>query len=1301
MANKPTKQQQRAIDAPHDSSVIVTAAAGSGKTTLLVERMVRLLSDRSLGIDGDSAAIMTFTRNAADNLRVKLMKALGDKLKAPETAEEEREYLSEQLIKLRSAPIGTIDSFCINIIRENVQAFGLPVNFSIADSAKKASMQELAMQMTLRYFYDDEGEITPEDRAALFCTFSFEDDTLLQQTILRIAEKLSSYADSERWLESCAAAYDSIESLEARYIAIYGRKIKSVVTELYRAVSQYGAVIAEYDLWCENNLPDKREKIISNLKEISLSERGLFRKAVRYSAKMRKTPSMNAMEELCSHAAEFNVKQLTALNRLDASNPIKDKFKRCREKTKDALKKLNELRFVKSEEENMLEGQRSAVRTLVGLIKTYMGFYRDIKLTSGKPDFSDCELMLLEKLRTDESFRRQLSDRFTCMIVDEFQDSNDVQAEIFRLISNGKNNLFYVGDVKQAIYMFRGGNPQIMAELCRVPRQFGYLREGLKIARSASEKRSFGFAARGADIAGFCKRHRRFYVMPLNRNFRSRRTVIDFVNAVFSGLMTERYGSVDYSGGGRLEFGAGMLYPEIPEDKKPLYKAEINLIDYPDLKKIDGDTEERADYDQALFVAERIKKLVDEGFLVTVNNETRPCRYSDIAVLLRGNGRMSGYKDTLEKFGIPAITPSGKEFLESEEIGLIMNFLRVIDNPLSDEELLKVLMCPIYEMSAEELAQIRLGTLGLPEELPRECTDKISARLRGSSLYGCLNACLRPLAEVGEREESEDEPDALYEAARAQEAQLSAKGIKREINPKAAKFMSDLNALRMHMSGSSIESLVRRVYDLTELYGVISTYEGGRQRVSNIRLMQKYAADFEENDGGTLSDFIRFINSSRAHKSGFEAGAVPEDAGNAVRIMTFHGSKGLEMPICIIAELDRKASDKDASGKVLISHTHGLAMEYVDRRVRVKLKPFAYNALHEVIYDGIFGEELRLLYVAMTRAQEKLILVGKKSALKNASEMREGAPETAFTNLSPLSWILSSLMRYCRIGGDGETVRIGGLNAEIITHTVPPEITEISETGSAAPDPDITAEIEKNLRAEYSHAEETSRRAKYSVTELAHLAQSSDTEEVVYLNPPSFIRGESAFSGKEVGDAYHHLMQYYPLERITPDTDLRKLTESAVFVLSMQGRLTDRELKILTSEKLKCIDKTVRFLESPLGQRMLKSRRVERETPFYAELPARMLGLDHDGEVSLQGRTDLFFYEDDGIVLVDYKSDSAESMEKEKESYSKQLLTYKNILPKITGTRVKQMYLYAFSTGEEIDIERYLSQTGAGKALSE
>lgn len=1298
MANKPTKQQQRAIDAPHDSSVIVTAAAGSGKTTLLVERMVRLLSDKSLGIDGDSAAIMTFTRNAADSLRVKLMTALGKKLKAPETPEEEREYLSEQLIKLRSAPIGTIDSFCINVIRENVQAFGLPVNFSIADSAKKAGMQALAMQMTLRYFYDDEGEITPEDRAALFCTFSFEDDTLLQQTISRIAEKLSSYADSEEWLDSCAAAYDSIESLEARYISVFSRKIRSVVTDFCRSVSQYGSIIAEYDLWCESNLPDKREKIISNLREISLAERGLFRNAVKYSAGMRKKPSMNALEELCSHAAEFKVK-LAALNRFDASNPIKDKFKKCREKNKEALKKLSEMSFVRSEEELMLEGQRSAVRTLVKLVKTYMGFYRDIKLTSGKPDFSDCELMLLEKLRADESFRRQLSERFSCLIVDEFQDSNDIQAEIFRLISNGKNNLFYVGDVKQAIYMFRGGNPRIMAELCRVPKRLGYLSGSPKVVRNASDKRRFRFAAGGADIAGFCKRHKRFTVMPLNRNFRSRRTVIDFVNAVFSGLMTKRYGSVDYSGDARLEFGAGELYPEIPEDKKKLYEAEVNLIDYPDPKKSGEDSEDRADYDQALFVADRIKRLVDEGFPVTVGGVTRPCQYSDIAVLLRGNGRMSGYKDTLEKFGIPAITPSGKEFLESEEIGLIMNFLRVIDNPLSDEELLKVLMSPIYELSAEELARIRLGTLGLPDELPRKSTDKISARLRQSSLYGCLNACLRPLAEAEEWEENEDGSENLYEAARTQEAELSASGIKREINPRAAKFMSDLNALRMHMSGSSIESLVRKVYDLTELYGVISTYEGSRQRVSNIRLMQKYAADFEENDGGTLSDFIRFINSSRAHKSGFEAGAVPEDAGNAVRIMTFHGSKGLEMPICIIAELDRKASDKDASGKVLISHDYGLAMEYVDRKLRVKLKPFAYNALHDVIYDGIFGEELRLLYVAMTRAQEKLILVGKKSALKNASEMREGAPETAFSNLSPLSWILSSLLRYCQFGEDAKSVKIGGLNAEIIAHTVPPELSEPSETEAAASDPAVTAEIEKNLRAVYSHAEETSRKAKYSVTELAHTGENA--EEVVYLNPPSFIRGDNAFSGKEVGDAYHHLMQYYPLERVTPDTDLRKLTESAVFVLSMQGKLTDREVRILTSERLKCIDKTARFLESPLGQRMLKSRRVERETPFYAELPARMLGLDHDGEVSLQGRTDMFFYEDDGIVLVDYKSDSVESMEKEKESYSRQLLTYKNILPKITGTRVKQMYLYAFSTGEEIDIERYLSQTGAGKAQTE
>lgn len=1323
MANKPTKQQQKAIDAPHNTSVIVTAAAGSGKTTLLVERIVRLLSDRELDIPADSVAVMTFTRNAADSLRGKLIKRLGEKAKECDATDGIKDYLSEQMIKLRSASIGTIDSFCINVLRENVQAFDLPMSFGIADTAKTASMQALAMQMTMKYFYDkEEGDavtdedISAEDRAELFYTFSFEDDRRLQEAIIDISEKLSSYAESDTWLDQCAEAYESMETLEKRYIGIYRTDITALITSAYRYLKEYRKIISEYDYYCEKNLPSKRGEIISSLSAIRLEDRGFFHKMVKCSAQLRKNPNARALEECCSRLTELDCGSL-AITRADGKNPIKKKFTAVKNSFKDIRKKLASMNtFSKAEEEAMLENQRLAMRTLVKLVKKYISFYRDIKMTSGSLDFSDCELMLLEKLKSDESFREQLSDRYSCIIVDEFQDSNDVQAEIFKLISNGRSNLFYVGDVKQAIYTFRGGNPKIMAGLCRTPDTLGALcrnRNGVRVmpAVKCANKYSAGFPIRGADLEGFCKRHKRFTVIPLNKNFRSRRTIIDFVNAVFSGLMTKRYGDVNYERDAQLVFGAGALYPEVTAEQAPQYETEVHLLNYPKPDADEDNNEEGGDSEQAAFVANRIRTLVESGFLVTENGTMRPCGYSDFAILLRGNGKMAAYKDALSKLNIPAITPSGRDFLGSEEITLIMNFLRVIDNPLCDEELLKVLMSPIYELSAEEMAEIRLGTLGLPEDIPADCADAIAARLKSSSIYGCLSYCTRPLSSESTDEEeqirlfAETDAPTIFRKASEAETLLSTGGVQRKLDPKAMRFIQDLNNFRFFMSSNSIESLIRKIYEDTELFGIISTYEGSRQRIANIRLLQKYAADFEEREGGTLSDFLRYINNTKTYKQRIEAGNAPEDAENAVKIMTFHGSKGLEMPICIIAELDGRFSQRDCMGTVLFNHDCGMAMEFVERKARYKTKTFSYNAVRNVIYNNIFGEELRLLYVAMTRAQEKLILVGSCKKELSKLTMLDGAAETAFTSTVPLNWIMASLLRYCdkeeiaQFGKDNARIKAGKLNAEIFRHTIPVSLTanvRDSENSSYPPDPDITAAIAANLRAVYRNAEETHRQAKYTVTELAHSGDES-TDEVVYLNKPSFMRGDNTYTGKEVGDAYHHLMEHFPLEKVSTAANTAALTEETINALTEQGKLTEREQRILTSKKLKCVEKVVRFFAGSLGQRMLNSRRIEREMPFYAELPARMLGLDHDGEVSLQGRTDLFFYEEDGIVLVDYKSDSSVNLEREKEAYSKQLLTYRNILPKVTGVNVKQMYLYAFSTGEEIDIEEYLSQIKSGQ----
>ncbi len=1292
-----TKQQTAAVNAGIDEPTIVSAAAGSGKTTVLVERVIRLLSDKALDIPADTLAIMTFTRNAAENMRSKLISRLSDEKErllrenTPESAEKAR-YLSEQSIALRQSFITTIDAFCISVIRENAHTFELPINFRIADAAKKASMQSAAMRDTMDYFYENDGEagedeISAEERAALFYTFNYENDTALRDAVMDISEKLSSCADAEEWLEKSAAAYYGINALESRYIDVYKAKVTRIIKNAYLYLRQYKGIIRRYDEEFISKLDDpdlknserkklteQREEIIPNLREIYDYDKACFHGMVKLSGKLRKHPSMAALDEFIKSAAIFAEKP-PALTRKGVGSSIKKHFSAVRDKFSDMRKKLSELpEFSKEEEEKSLFAQRTAVGALVKLVKKYSGRYLDIKLSSGCPDFSDCERMLLRRLRGDKMFREQLAARFSCVIVDEFQDSNDVQAEIFRLISDGR--LFYVGDVKQAIYTFRGGNPEIMAKMCSAPRPKRLMAlcedkdKRLTLSPVASRQKKWALAAK-LDAEGFYLSHRPFSVILLNKNFRSRETIIDFVNAVFSGLMTRRYGGVDYARGQALKYGN--IYPETPRE----YETEIYLLNPSKSKKDDED----GDMGQARFAARRIRELYESKF--SVNG--RALAYSDCAILVRTNNEMKAYRDALAELDIPSVMPPSRDFLDSEETALVMNLLKVIDNPLKDEEMLKVLMSPLYGFSAEETARLRLGTLGLcgiSDEEARALSDK----LKGSSLYGCLMLCTRELSLNNAEESGSLSDDIINE--------------RRITHPKAARFMRQLNEFRFFMSSSSIEKLIGKIYDDTEIYSVICTYENSARRIANIRLLKQYARDFEENEGGTLSDFIRYIMSTRAFRTQLSAASAPSDTENAVRVMTFHASKGLEMPVVILPGLNRRfMTDK---GAYLMNHEYGLAMYYVDRKARCRYEPFAYNAIRDVNDEGCFGEELRLLYVAMTRAREKLILMGSTKKTLDEMTMTDGSPETAFTGTVPLYWIIASLLRnydaekLIEYEKSGNTLRLRLPLPQreayfSISRGDAPEKPAQRDEEMVLPEPDdtLTARLLKNLSAVYPYKNETAMQEKFAVTELSH--PEGDADEIVFLTKPAFM-SRAEYTGKEIGDAYHHLMRYFPLEEMRAAKSAAErlsVTRGAISALADAGKLTEREKEILTNKTQKSAEKVTGFFESELGQRMLSSKRVERELPFYAELPARALGFDYDGNTGIQGQIDMFFFEDDGIVLVDYKSDSAESMAKEREGYQKQISIYKSILPKLTGTKVKQMYLYAFSSGEAIDAERF------------
>lgn len=1252
--NKLNPAQQAAADFPHTSPAVVTAAAGSGKTTLLVERVIRLLSDRSLDIKADSLGVMTFTRNATKSLREKLNSALSKKIAdlaedSSEDAAEQRSYLSEQMFALRQASISTIDSFCLKMIRENPEAFDLPVNFTVADAAKKTSLQMQAIKMAMQDFYDDKREnaFSEEERNTLFFSFNYENDDDLKASIIGTADRLSAYADAESWLNGAADVYKDIDTLEKEYLDVFKPAADFAVSRARDMFALYEDLHEELLSQAEerraqlkNTKSDdkKRESLdyLINTVAPAISQYIAFdtkrmELIDKHYAEYCKAPSLETLGALFTCLNEYSENPVAVDSSRGAKVPARTAFTAAKNGFRSAVEGLLKFGFSKKDEEENLPVCRLAVKSFIKLLKIYMGYFNQLKMSSGAIEFSDCELLLLQKLRSDEKYREQLSKRFGCIIIDEFQDSNDIQAEIFRLLGGGK--LFYVGDVKQSIYAFRGGNPSIMANLAR--------KEG-------------------------------FTELPLNINYRSRKAVIDTVNATFSELMTEQYGGVDYAGAHELQCGAD--YPEISEENKKKYCSEIVLL-------TSGDEDDEKDMTAARYVANRIRELHDdESFLITEDGIPRRCEYSDFAVLLRYNTKIPQYRAALAELRISSEAPKGKHFLDTDEIRLITNYLRVIDNPLKDEEMLKTLMSPIYRFNAEETAQLRLGTLGVDlEELTEQQTDKVAKACRRYSLYNCLRLCTLPL-----------------DLANFGESGI----IPRTVNPKAARFMNDLKAFRYYMNSNSLDDLIMKIYEDTDITAVVAAFEDSAQRVSNVRRLQRLARDFESRDGGNLSDFLRFLDrASENSKNGIEEAAHPQSTADAVRIMTFHGSKGLEVPVCIMAELQTKLNDSDFSGTLLMNREHYMALMHTDIKRRFKSKTFAYCALERLNRQKMIGEELRLLYVAMTRAREKLIMTAKTSVSALTDKKYDsGIREEIFGKNVPFRWILSSLLRYLpdnfevpakrssksKDKNDGksedekpvtvELKDIGCTINEVLAQNIAPPPAAARKEYDDISDEEVN-ELLAAMNSEYSFAAETRQQAKFTVTELAH----QKSVRPVNLIKPAFASGGKP-SGTEKGNAYHHAMQYFPLDLLGNGGDLLESVKKALHELADAGKITAREADIVEAEHI------ARFFQSELGQRMLKSSEIVREKAFYSEIAGTEVGQEYGGRISIQGQIDLYFVEDGGIVVVDYKSDTAANLEEERENYAQQVKIYSKMLPELTGKPIKEMYLYAFLADKAIKI---------------
>lgn len=1269
MGMKFTPEQQRVIEL-HNSNILVSAAAGSGKTAVLVERIIRMICDGEHPVDIDRLLIVTFTNAAAAEMRERIAAGITARLEA----DPGNEHIQKQSALLHNAQITTIDSFSLFLIRNHFNEIGLDPDFRVADEGEIKLLQQEVLAQLLEDAYA--GQFVPEAPEQFhacveyFCPGGRE--SVLEQHILNLSRYAGSFPWPAEWLEERKNDY-AAGDMEALVHSDYGQYLTERVN---RTVEGCLEKLREVKRLCE--LPDG-PYMYGELTEAEIEQ-------------LERLTSCKDLEEQAAKIPAVTFARLPS-KKDDSVDPAKRELaKAIRNSVKDTLSDLSESYFKTPLELAVEQGKacREPLRMLLDLVLEF-----DRRLLAAKQerhliDFSDMEhyalqiLLKREKVeesggtgtdRTETKYRIVPSDvameyrqYFQEILIDEYQDSNLVQEYLLSTISGeeeGRYNRFMVGDVKQSIYKFRLARPELFLEKYDTYQETGDL----------------------------CR-------IDLAKNFRSRIQVVDAVNDVFSRIMSREIGGIAYDDKAALYPGA--VYPA---QEDPAYGSELLLIRKPEKgeREESGIGEQHAegagvlvDYDnvrqlEALAIAARIKQL--KGSLKVMEKSTgelRPVRYSDMVILLRTtSGWDEEFKKILEQQGIPVYITSKTGYFGALEVQELLQFLRVLDNPRQDIPLFGVMQSVFGGFTQEEIAQIRSGGEG-------------HSRKR-MTLYEAL----KEVAQIGRTVEEGEEISAGESA-----------GEEAELSQKADTFLQRIGHYRDLTPFTSIRDLLQRILDDYDYLNYVTALPTGSKRRANVEMLLTKASAFEKTSYFGLFHFIRYMEQLEKYDVDYgEADTLDENA-DVVRIMSIHKSKGLEFPVVFVSGLSKRFNMQDANQSLIVDMDLGVAVDYVDSVRRIKNKTLRRAVLSAKMKEDNLAEELRVLYVALTRAREKLILT---AVLDKADEKWELAQMTGQERLTYLDFCeAGSYMDFLlpilpKTGITVKTLRTEDLAAE--------ELGEQLRMGDrreqlrliACGETPLTGDPEENERKlmhlrerfayQYPHPGLQKLYTKTTVSELkiAAMAEKDEAafhtfeekEVVPYI--PGFRREQEKVSGAVRGNAFHRTMELLDFTYL--------FTESGLFTgcpnnyeeyrrgldkNRLQNRLEEflqRETISLrlTEEYAKAVSlpKILNFLEQELAYRMWRAQEqglLYREQPFVLGIDAKRLDPDlPEGEkVLIQGIIDVFFIEDGEIVLLDYKTDVIDSLEALWNRYNVQIQYYEEALTKLMQMRVKERILYSF-----------------------
>ncbi len=1134
------------------TNVLVSAGAGSGKTAVLVERLVTQILDKKKPINIDEVLVVTFTEAAASEMKQRIR----EKLNSLISSEDNKEVYQKQLQKLPTADISTFHAFCLKNIKKYYYILGIDPNIKTIDDDKLSIYIFDVMEKLFNKWY------TTKNRTFLelldYYSTNYK-DSIIKNLILSMYYQIVKLPHPNLWIEEIIKSSEVNNISQWKHYDLMLLQIKNL---LYESLEYF--------------------KLALNISEVSegpyLYEPTLIKDIELVENILKNINENLEYDTLCTLIKSSKFEHLSRKKDDMVDEALKEECKILRKAGTKIIDDIAKKYFGYSEKENLehLEKNKQIILKIYELTLEFKQELDSKKTNNSYIDFNDYEHLLLHLLENNKEVLEEIKKNYKAFFVDEYQDTNYMQEAILSLLNSEQGKLFMVGDVKQAIYRFRHSTPKLFKLKYE---HFAY---------SISDKNEM----RNPNLNGI--------KIDLNRNYRSRKEIIDFTNYIFENIMSEKIGEVLYDDNAKLNFGAEH-YPNIEATPR------INITTVPkelDILKTDAELETEA-------LVKRINSLISGNAQVSINGgkSTRPIKYSDIAVLMRSYSKIYEMIHILNKYQIPYSVERSISFYETYEIRLVTSFLKLISNTLDEVSLVATMRSVIYNFTESELAQIR-----------------IINNQKGVKYYDIVF----------------DEPIDKFPE---------------KLQRKIINFRENINNYRLLMSEVGIEELLRIIYEQTGLLEKTLSMKSGVVRNNNLIKFLTIAKSYEEVEMGTIHSFVNYIKN--IEKVGTkEQITKDENSDDSIKIMSFHKSKGLEFPYVFIVGLKRGFNKKDELETVLINKDLGIASQIKEKYGQTKIyyKTLYQTIIKQQMRSESLSEEMRMLYVAFTRAKEhlELIFTDKKT-----------------NKLSFYSWLETPL-------NDSNNMLINKI-----------EVTDLSKTSTNSVKLDENSNsneydfnnLDYIMNFKYDYLSDTKTYAKTSIAKMKEQVSTYSTsfDNKKSFKKPSFL--QSNLSATEKGTAVHKLYSYLDYKKYHSVDDIKKIA------LKMQ------ELDIITSLEVESLDfeKIAQFFQTSLFKEMSKASLVETEAPFTFKLSANEVYSNYMGNsnVILQGIIDLLIVFDDKVYIIDFKTNEISSSNKLKDivkTYELQMDIYKKAMKKIYKKKEVKGLLYFVMINEVVEI---------------